>query len=111
MTGTFRETSGFTAPVTINSGDVVRAVAVARETCSGCSTANKLTSISGTTFAVGGAPTVASARAPPQPLSSSSDGTRLIRRPTFRALLFITDSNSRGCEQVRATTPTHDVRT
>src|ERR1017187_3728896 len=53
-TGTLRETSGVTAPVTTNSETVGCAVAAASGNCSGWSTVKRLRSTSGTTLAGGG---------------------------------------------------------
>src|ERR1017187_5757401 len=92
ITGTLREMSGFTVPVTTNSGAVAWDVAVATGNCSGCSTEKTLTSNPGTILAEGGAFALVSARAPPQPSRSSSDGTKAIRRPIFKTLRFIRDS-------------------
>src|ERR1039457_1803453 len=94
ITGTLRAMSGFTVPVTTNSGAVAWAVAVATGNCSGCWTEKTLTSNPGTILAEGGASSLVSARAPPQPSRSSSDGTRAMRRPIFKTLLFIRDSFS-----------------
>src|ERR1017187_2014679 len=94
ITGTLRAMSGFTVPVTTNSGAVACAVAVATGNCSGCWTEKTLTSNPGTILAEGGASALVSARAPPQPSRSSSDGTRAMRRPIFKTLLFIRDSFS-----------------
>ena len=55
ITGTARAMSGFTVPVTTNSGAVACAVAVATGNCSGCWTEKTLTSNPGTILAEGGA--------------------------------------------------------
>jgi hypothetical protein len=54
-TGTFRAISGATVPVTTNSENAGRSVAVARGKCSGLSTPNKVGSAASTTFGDGGA--------------------------------------------------------
>src|ERR1017187_3618063 len=107
ITGTARAISGFTVPVTTNSGAAVWDVAVATGNCSGCSTEKTLTSKPGTTFAVGGASALVSARAPPQPSRISSAGTKARRRPIFIMLRVIRDSYPReaGCVQNLTITP------
>src|SRR5579871_1043587 len=59
-TGTFRAMSGVTVPVTTNSDNAGRSVAIARGNCSGCSTPNKPGSAANTTFGDGGASAVGS---------------------------------------------------
>src|ERR1035438_387351 len=85
-TGTLRETSGVTAPVTMSSETVGWAVASTRGNCPGCSTANRFRSTSGTTLAGGGASAAAST-CPLQPLSTSGKNVEARRRP--RLLFFI----------------------
>src|ERR1039458_272552 len=111
ITGTLRAMSGFTVPVTTNSGAVACAVAVTTGNCSGCWTEKTLTSNPGTILAEGGASSLVSARAPPQPSRSSSDGTKAMRRPIFKTLRFIRDSypHEAGCIQNLTITPTLKV--
>src|ERR1017187_961537 len=107
ITGTLREMSGFTVPVTTSSGAAVWDVAVATGNCSGCWTEKTVTSKAGTIVALGGASALVSARAPPQPSSSSSAGTIARRRPIFKTLRIIRDSYPReaGCVQNLTITP------
>src|ERR1700676_1257378 len=87
-TGTLRDTSGVTVPVTTNSDVVGRAVASASGNCSGWSTVNRLTSTPGTTLAAGGAS--AARLAPlPQPPRFGSAAIKMRIRPTSKVLLFI----------------------
>src|ERR1035441_3747191 len=58
-TGTLRETSGMTVPVTINSESAERSVAAASGNCAGWSTVNRAGSAPGTTLGAGGAPAAA----------------------------------------------------
>src|SRR5208282_1412625 len=87
-TGTLRETSGVTAPVTTNSEAVGCAVAAASGKCSGWSTVKRLRSTSGTTLAGGGAAAAASTgRLQPPSIGNTNKQTR--KRPLVRILWFI----------------------
>src|ERR1035437_6188443 len=87
-TGTLRETSGVTAPVTTNSETVGCAVAAASGNCSGWSIVKRLRSTSGTTLAGGGAAATASTgRLQPPSIGNTNKQTR--KRPLLRILLFI----------------------
>src|SRR5260370_11215522 len=98
-TGTARETSGATVPVTVNSEVAVCAVAATSGNWWGWSVVNRLGSPIGVILAAGGASFVSSPCALLQPLRSSIEERNASRRRTFRALPCMTDSNSRGCEQ------------
>src|SRR6266567_3316827 len=84
ITGTLREISGFTDPVAINFEVVVRAAAAASGKCSGCSTVNRLTFMSCTTVAGGGASAAAST-CELHPLRARAAGMHRRRRPIFSA--------------------------
>src|SRR5208282_888307 len=87
-TGTLRETSGVTVPVTTNSEVVGCAVASTKGKCSGWSTVKRLRSTSGTTLAGGGASAAAST-GPSQPTSINGKNMEARRRPILRLLFFI----------------------
>src|SRR5271157_3112865 len=87
-TGTLRETSGTTVPVTTNSEVVGCAVASTGGKCSGWSTVKRLRSTSGTTLAGGGASAAAST-CPLHPSSISGKNMEARRRPIFTLRLFI----------------------
>jgi len=86
-TGTLRETSGVTVPVTTNVEVVGCAVAAASGNCSGRSTVKSVGSAPGTMLAEGGASAAGSPCALLHPPRSSSAKmeikTRLISRPLF----------------------------
>src|SRR5208282_4421598 len=87
-TGTLRETSGVTVPVTTNSEAVGCAVAAARGKCSGWSTVKRLRSTSGTTLA-GGGTSAAASTCSLQPQNISGKSTATNRRPIGRLRFFI----------------------
>src|SRR5579864_1090661 len=90
-TGTLRDTSGVTVPVTTNSEVAGRAVDVARGNCSGWSTLNRPGSAPGTMLAGGGAPASAAAWALtlPQPARISNEETEIATRAIRLPLSFI----------------------
>src|SRR5208282_2410561 len=87
-TGTLRETSGVTAPVTTNSEAVGCAVAAASGKCSGWSTVKRLRSTSGTTLA-GGGDAAAASTGRLQPPSIGNTNKQMRKRPLLRILWFI----------------------
>src|ERR1035438_5755410 len=91
-TGTLREISGVTAPVTTNSEVVGCAVASASGNCSGWSTVNRLRSTSGTMLAGGGASAAASTYPLLQSTRVSSKGIERKTRTNTQPLLFISES-------------------
>src|ERR1035438_3105728 len=74
-TGTARETSGATVPVTTSSDATACAAAVASGNCSGWSTLNRLPSAARAILAAGGASFVGSSCALPQLVRSRMEGT------------------------------------
>src|SRR6266478_1231520 len=92
-TGTLRETSGVTAPVTTSWEVVGCALAATNGNCSGWSTWKRLRSTSDTTSAGGGASAAASRR-PLQPKIVSVRSMETRRRPISRPLHFIKKSIS-----------------
>src|SRR5579872_3004595 len=93
-TGTLRDTSGVTVPVTTNSEVVGRLVAVASGNCSGCSTVNRLASGARKTLASGGAPADAASASGcactlPQPANTSSEKMQTSRRLISELLLLM----------------------
>src|SRR5271157_2078666 len=91
-TGTLRETSGATIPVTTNSEVVDRETAAASGYCSGWSTANRLTSAPGTTLAGGGASAASSPCTLLQPPRVASDEMNMKRTPILKRRLFISST-------------------
>src|SRR5271157_1529191 len=91
-TGTLRETSGVTAPVTTNSEVVGCAVASASGNCSGWSTVKRLGSAPGTMLAGGGASAAASTFPRLQPQRVSSKGMESKTGTNTQPLLFISES-------------------
>jgi hypothetical protein len=95
MTGTFREMSGFTVPVTTSFGAVAYASAAVRGNCSGCSTENRFTSTSGTTFA-GGGTSAAGSPCALHPLRNRTAEMEITRKPISRPLFFMSKSQFAG---------------
>src|ERR1700730_13760200 len=91
-TGTLREVSGVTVPVTANEEVVECALAAASGNCSGWSTAKRLRSTSATTLAGGGASARGSPWALLHPPRSSRAGMKIKGRQIFRPLLFMSSS-------------------
>src|ERR1017187_5863744 len=87
-TGTLRDTSGVTVPVTTSSEVVGCWVAVASGNCSGWSTENRAASAKGTTLGLGGAPCAGSAAAFLQAARKISEGTSS-KTATNKPLLFM----------------------
>src|SRR5271166_5731329 len=96
-TGTLRETSGATVPVTTNTEVVGCALASTSGNCSGRSTAKRFRSTSGTMFAGGGASAAAST-CPLQPpsISDKTIKARTRRRAILRFLFFMGTSGRRS---------------
>src|SRR5208337_5627655 len=88
-TGTLRETSGATIPVTTSSEVVDLETAAASGYCSGWSTVNRLASAPGTTMAGGGASAASSPCTLLQPPRVASDAMNMKRTPILKRLLFI----------------------
>src|ERR1700679_1604598 len=88
ITGTFREMSGITVPVTNNCDGAWYSVAATNGYRSGCSTANKETSTPEITLAGGGASS-ASTLLLLQPLTARDAALRIIMTPNPKHLLFI----------------------
>src|ERR1035438_4058783 len=89
-TGTLRDTSGVTVPVTTNSEVVGCWVAVASGNCSGWSTENRAAFAKGTTLASGGAPCAGSASAFLQPVGAITESTAINTRANTGPLPFAT---------------------
>src|SRR5208282_1409234 len=90
-TGTLRDTSGVTTPVTTNSELVGCAAAVASGNWSGRSTVKRLRSTSGTTLAGGGA-SASALTGPLQPLSIGNTDKQTRKKAILRFLWFIRTS-------------------
>src|ERR1039458_4708325 len=101
-TGTLRETSGATVPVTTNSEVVGCSVAAASGNWSGWSTEKRAASANGTTLASGGAPSGVSPLTLLQACSSSKAGRDTARRIASTGLGFIRGLQSAGCASFRA---------
>src|ERR1700735_652802 len=93
-TGTLRETSGVTVPVTTNSEVVACSVAAASGNCSGRSTEKRAASGNGTTLGSGGAP--ATVGSPPvcawtllQPASENAEAIKVRSSVIFKAVFVI----------------------
>src|SRR5476649_392836 len=94
-TGTLRETSGATVPVTTSSETEGRAAAVASGNCSGRSTLKRVASPAGTTLGGGGFPADVSPCALLHPASASSEVTESRSGPIANLLVvLIRHSNS-----------------
>src|SRR5579872_2712865 len=93
-TGTLRDTSGVTVPVTTSSEVAGRAVDLARGNCSGWSTLNRLGSAPGMTLGGGGAPAATASESAwacilPQPARISDETTAIATRATPLPLSFV----------------------
>src|ERR1700682_5331019 len=89
MTGTFREMSGFTVPVTTSFGAAAYSTAAASGNCSGWSTEKRLTSVSANTVAGGGASAAGFPCALLHPPRKRSTGMKIKRKLVFRPLFFM----------------------
>src|ERR1700684_389742 len=93
-TGTLRETSGMTVPVTTNSDLVGCSAAAASGNCSGCCTENRAASPKGTTLAGGGSWAAASTWTLLHPARASKAAAPSKKRLVWELTRFIGHSSA-----------------